>query len=246
MGEPKHIMYGNPMLNHITSTEEEIAMIIYKITCKITNKIYIGQTSETLKQRFNRHMGYQKEEHDTKFYRAVRKYGRHNFEIEQIDSATTQDELDAKEIYWINYYDSVNKGYNTKESKGKTGGDTLSNHPDRDTILKKIRDSKLGDKNPMRKSGGLKGAKNGMFGKTGKDVPSSRKCVAIDITTGNAKLFDSMTDLQRSLNITTLGSVAKRCKGKIQSPFNGFYFKYYEDYVGSLSTIENISQEKNL
>ena len=47
-------------------------MIIYKITC-------IGQTSETLKQRFSRHMGYQKEEHDTKFYRAVRKYGRDKF-----------------------------------------------------------------------------------------------------------------------------------------------------------------------
>lgn len=40
---------------------------IYKITCKINNKVYIGQTIETLTQRFNRHMGYQKDEHDTKF-----------------------------------------------------------------------------------------------------------------------------------------------------------------------------------
>lgn len=43
-------------------------MIIYKITCKANNKIYIGQTSESLKQRFSRHMGYQKDDHDTKFY----------------------------------------------------------------------------------------------------------------------------------------------------------------------------------
>lgn len=54
-------------------------MIIYKITCIVNNKVYIGQTSETLKQRFSRHMGYPKEEHDTKFYRAVRKYGRDKF-----------------------------------------------------------------------------------------------------------------------------------------------------------------------
>lgn len=71
-------------------------MIIYKITCIVNNKVYIGQTSETLKQRFSRHMGYQKEEHDTKFYRAVRKYGRNQFTIEQIDYAYNQDELDEK------------------------------------------------------------------------------------------------------------------------------------------------------
>ena len=60
-------------------------MIIYKITCKINNKIYIGQTSESLKTRFKRHMGYQKDDNDTKFYRAVRKYGVENFYIEKID-----------------------------------------------------------------------------------------------------------------------------------------------------------------
>ena len=71
-----------------------INIIVYKITCKINNKVYVGQTCETLKQRFSRHMGYQKDQHDTKFYRAVRKYGVDNFYIEQIDTANTQEELD--------------------------------------------------------------------------------------------------------------------------------------------------------
>lgn len=48
-------------------------MYIYKITCKVNNKVYIGQTTETVSKRFSRHMGYQKNDHDTKFYRAVRK-----------------------------------------------------------------------------------------------------------------------------------------------------------------------------
>lgn len=112
-------------------------MIIYKITCKINNKVYIGQTSESLKTRFKRHMGYQKDDNDTKFYRAVRKYGVENFYIEKIDEATTQQELDDKELYWINKLNAVKDGYNSKTSKGKCGGDTLSNHPNKSQIRKK-------------------------------------------------------------------------------------------------------------
>jgi len=32
---------------------------VYKITNIINNKIYVGQTTESLKQRFKRHTGYQ-------------------------------------------------------------------------------------------------------------------------------------------------------------------------------------------
>ncbi|WP_297993255.1 GIY-YIG nuclease family protein [uncultured Clostridium sp.] len=138
---------------------------IYKITCKINNKVYIGQTIETLTQRFNRHMGYQKDEHDTKFYRAIGKYGRDNFYIELLEEVSNQKELDEREYYWICFYDSVKKGYNTKNSIGKCGGDTLSNHPNKELISKKISNSKIGDKNPMRINGGLKGERNGMYGK---------------------------------------------------------------------------------
>ena len=73
-------------------------------------------------------MGYQKNEHDTKFYRAIKKYGKDNFKIEAIDSAETQAELDQKEIYYINFYNSVKEGYNSKDSMGKCGGDTLTEH----------------------------------------------------------------------------------------------------------------------
>lgn len=139
--------------------------LVYKITCKINNKIYVGQTTETLKQRFSRHMGYQKDEHDTKFYRAIRKYGAENFYIEELDIARNQEELDEKEYFWINKLDTVNKGYNSRAVKGKCGGDTLSNHPNKNIISEKIRQSKIGDKNPMRIYGGLKGEKNGMYGK---------------------------------------------------------------------------------
>lgn len=217
-------------------------MIIYKIVCKKNNKLYIGQTSETLKQRFKRHMGYQKYEHDTKFYRAVRKYGAENFHIEQIDSATTQSELDEKEMLWINKLDTINKGYNTKTSKGKCGGDTLSKHPNRKEISKKLSKSKLGDKNPMRIHGGFCGERNGMFGKRGILSPTSKKCVSISIDNPkNINIFNSIRELQKFHNVTTDSMVCSRCKRKTKSPYNGYYFKYYEDYIKGQQTIERVS-----
>lgn len=88
-------------------------MIIYKITNNINEKVYIGQTIGTLQNRWNHH-GIPKEK--TYFAKAIRKYGRENFKIEQIDSATTKEELNEKEIYWIKFYDATNrdKGYNIK------------------------------------------------------------------------------------------------------------------------------------
>lgn len=217
-------------------------IIIYKITCNKNNKVYIGQTSETLKKRFNRHMGYQKDEHDTKFYRAVRKYGKSAFSICEIDRATTQDELDEKEVYWIKHYDAVKKGYNSKESKGKCGGDTLTNHPNKRIISEKIRASKLGDKNPMRKNGGLKGIKNGMYGVKGKDNVNSRKCVSISVNNpSEVCFFNSIRELQKHHSVTTDTMVSFRCNGRTKSPYKGYYFKYYEDYIEGQSTIENTS-----
>ena len=57
------------------------------------------------------------------FHNALNKYGEENFKFEEIDSATTQEELNDKERYWIKYYNSndKNKGYNL-DSGGLYGG----------------------------------------------------------------------------------------------------------------------------
>lgn len=84
--------------------------IIYKITNIINNKVYIGQTVNTIKQRWNKHC------HSNgcrSLYNAILKYGKENFNIEIIETLPIE-ELDEREIYWINYYKSNNKkfGYN--------------------------------------------------------------------------------------------------------------------------------------
>jgi group I intron endonuclease len=90
-------------------------MIIYKITNLITNKIYIGQTIGKLKTRWNGHKNkFGKKNH---IRNSIAKYGAENFTIEEIDRAENIEELNEKEVYWIDFYDARNpeKGYNIRE-----------------------------------------------------------------------------------------------------------------------------------
>ena len=50
--------------------------IIYKHTNTINNKIYIGQTKNTISQRWFEHIKFSKNKKiNFKFYKAIRKYG---------------------------------------------------------------------------------------------------------------------------------------------------------------------------
>lgn len=88
---------------------------IYKITNKINGKIYVGQTTKTLTERFQKHCWGTTAKDIYHFNmaikEAIRKYGKENFIIELIEEVE-QDKLDEREVYWISYYDSYNKGYN--------------------------------------------------------------------------------------------------------------------------------------
>ena len=77
---------------------------IYIIKNNINTKVYIGQTIQTLGKRFSNHKIASNFE-DTKFYRAIRKYGKENFYIELIEEVP-QEELNNRECYWIKFYDS--------------------------------------------------------------------------------------------------------------------------------------------
>lgn len=91
---------------------------IYKITNCENNKVYIGQTVGSIEHRFKEHKNAAKRGCDYKFHRAIRKYGVENFIIEQVEECNNN-LLDDREIYWIKYYDSYHKGYNS--TKGGNG-----------------------------------------------------------------------------------------------------------------------------
>ena len=78
-------------------------MVIYKITNKVNGKIYIGQTIRDPYSRFNEHL---RDSSDDYFHSAIRKYGKENFSFDIIDEASSIEELNDKETYWIRYYNS--------------------------------------------------------------------------------------------------------------------------------------------
>lgn len=97
-------------------------MWIYKITNIQNNKIYIGQTIRPVQDRFNRHINDALHNIiDTRFARAIRKYGKDNFSLEIIDTAQSQNKLNDKERYWIQYYNSVKEGYNETDALSECG-----------------------------------------------------------------------------------------------------------------------------
>ena len=97
---------------------------IYKIYNDINEKVYIGQTKHEIHIRFKEHIKAAKSNSrkNVVLYKAMRKYGIENFHIEMIEECS-EDKLDEKEIYWISFYDSYNKGYNM--TLGGGGGQTL-------------------------------------------------------------------------------------------------------------------------
>lgn len=86
-------------------------MIIYRVTNKINGKVYIGQTTYELKKRWDSHVHAKK---DYPINKAILKYGRESFLIEEIDRAFDMKTLNDKEIEWIHIYksDNPNFGYN--------------------------------------------------------------------------------------------------------------------------------------
>lgn len=85
---------------------------IYIIRNTVNDKVYIGQTTQTIGVRFTNHKMASRTGEDTKFYRAMRKHGEENFYPELLEQVEVED-LNDRERYWIKYYDSYYNGYNS-------------------------------------------------------------------------------------------------------------------------------------
>ena len=87
---------------------------IYKITNKENNKIYIGQTVKNVEKRFQQHRNNYNKPYFSQLalYQAFKKYGLENFSFEEIEEVPNE-ELDEREKYWIQYFNSYQNGYNS-------------------------------------------------------------------------------------------------------------------------------------
>lgn len=112
---------------------------IYKITNIINGHIYIG-LSRNIKKRFYHHKyNLKKGIHENDYLqKAWNKYGESSFLFEIIEECK-EEELNEKELYWINYYGGFENPnlYNLRD-----GGKSLKQLPE---TIEKIRKSNLGN-----------------------------------------------------------------------------------------------------
>ena len=115
---------------------------IYKITNLINNKVYIGQSID-IEQRWYNHLHRHQRSKDLPLYRAFKKYGITNFAFNIIEECNVQN-LDEREKYWIQYYDSYNNGYNmTTGGQGTHNIEIKLSAKDIKNIINLLQDDKL-------------------------------------------------------------------------------------------------------
>ncbi len=168
-------------------------MLIYKATCLITNKSYIGQTKKSLAERIREH---NKDKSNTVFHRAIRKYGKAAFTWKILAKGISLDELNTLEIKFINVEKTlVPNGYNLH-----TGG---RNHITLEITKEKIRKANLGkhysittEIKPGQRLSPATELKKGL-------IPKNRRKI-IDLETGI--IFDSITEAAHSnmIQVSTL------------------------------------------
>ena len=114
---------------------------IYKITNKINGKSYIGQTIQSVKERFYQHCATKCSQAilNMVIHKAITKYGKANFTIEVIEEVESTN-LNDRERYWIRYYDSYNNGYNSTE--GGQDGIKLFKNLDTESIVREYKSGK--------------------------------------------------------------------------------------------------------
>ena len=85
--------------------------IIYKVINKVNGKVYIGQTVKSLLGRISDHLHDNKSnDYNSAFHKALRKYGKDNFEWRVLEKCVSKEEMDEMEFHYIKQYDSYNSG----------------------------------------------------------------------------------------------------------------------------------------
>jgi group I intron endonuclease len=141
-------------------------MIIYKVTNKINNMMYIGKTITLLRQRKANHLKQAKENTDRMyFHNALRKYGKENFIWEIIYEGLSEQYLSKKEKFYIKELNTRwPNGYNLTD-----GGEGLSGYKHPKETIKLLSNLKKGikwaEEQKRKLSNSLQGENNPNFGK---------------------------------------------------------------------------------
>lgn len=181
-------------------------MIIYEAINIENGKRYIGQTQQKFEIRKRQHLNSIKYHNSgcTHFKRALIKYGVDKFVWSVIDTANNTDELNVKESFWIEFFDTTNpsKGYNLKG-----GGYTPYLTSEVKKSIGKAQQGKL----------------NHMFGKLDNLNKTSKPM--IDLTTN--KIFYSVSEYCRQNQEFSISKVCAVCRGT-RYTYKSHIFRYLD------------------
>ncbi len=176
---------------------------IYKITNLINNKFYIGVTKKKLEKRFSEHS-----KADSHLGRAIRKYGKENFEMILIKLCKSEYEMYMIEKKWVNEKFVLRPDtYNHME--GGHGGNTIKYYcEERMKIHKEIKSkavskiwSEMSEEEKFIRNS--KGQKNTNQKIKGSKISSARK-----------KIFLNETEEEKNIRINKAKEGAKKVKKK--------------------------------
>lgn len=88
---------------------------IYIIRNNVNNKVYVGQTILRVEQRLKQHLSLNCAGVRNKFPKAIKEIGANAFYIEILEDDIPLCDLNERECYWINHYDSYRHGYNSNQ-----------------------------------------------------------------------------------------------------------------------------------
>ena len=207
---------------------------IYKITNKIDSKIYIGQTTQNLEDRWKGHL---KERNNCRYLKsALKKYGTENFEF-QLICITFDDCLDDMEIKYIDFFNCLvpngynlrlggNSGRHNEETKRKIA-EALKNryknglvhpqfgkHPSEET-RKKLSEAKKGKKHSQ------KSVEKRIITQRNK---RNQKIIQFDLQGNKLNSFDSCKEAGKYIG-TTASNICMCLKGKTKTA-KGYIWKY--------------------
>lgn len=201
-------------------------MLIYKISNDVNNKLYIGQTTRSLKDRIHNYFDectYVNSHPHRPISDAMHKYGFDKFHFEILeDNITDKQTLDELEKKYIEEFDTCNpsKGYNLER-----GGNSVGKHSE-------LTKRKIGD--------AQRGEKNHMYGKCGSLNPTSKS--VIDLTTGIE--YGSATEAAKILNLN-FSHICATCRGTRAST-GGHIFRYlfgeFNDFIDVPDKCSNIKK----
>lgn len=199
---------------------------IYKIVNDINDKVYIGQTSGTIEERYKQHLKkiHSEDRKTYPLYNAMRKYGAEHFHIEMVEE--TQD-LQNREQYWIQFFDSYSNGYNATR-----GGDGWV-RTDYDLIAQLYSEGKTGieianeigvTKNTVYRALKAKGVKTLSNTEASKKVNSKPVGQYDKETMELIQIFSSLTDAAKAIGGNRI-HISRCAKGEKASAY-GYKWRF--------------------